>query len=53
MDTPLHALAVPGADRSALKRPEQAAIEIADLIEARIEPGSARRAGAVPEAVPR
>jgi len=35
MDTPLHALAVPDADRGALKRPEQAAIEIADLIEAR------------------
>jgi len=32
MDTPLHALAVPGADRSALKRPETAAREIADLI---------------------
>jgi NAD(P)-dependent dehydrogenase (short-subunit alcohol dehydrogenase family) len=53
MDTPLHALAVPDADRSALKRPEQAAIEIADLIEARIESGSSRREGAVPEAVPR
>jgi NAD(P)-dependent dehydrogenase (short-subunit alcohol dehydrogenase family) len=35
MDTPMHALAVPDADRAALKRPEQAAIEIADLIEAR------------------
>jgi NAD(P)-dependent dehydrogenase (short-subunit alcohol dehydrogenase family) len=34
MDTPLHALAVPDADPSALKRPEQAAVEIADLIEA-------------------
>jgi NAD(P)-dependent dehydrogenase (short-subunit alcohol dehydrogenase family) len=32
MDTPLHALAVPGADRAALKRPEDAAREIADLI---------------------
>jgi NAD(P)-dependent dehydrogenase (short-subunit alcohol dehydrogenase family) len=32
MDTPLHALAVPDADRSALKRPEQSAREIADLI---------------------
>ena len=32
MDTPLHALAVPGADRSALKRPETAAREIADMI---------------------
>jgi NAD(P)-dependent dehydrogenase (short-subunit alcohol dehydrogenase family) len=35
MDTPLHALAVPDADRATLKRPEQAALEIADLIEAR------------------
>ena len=32
MDTPLHALAVPDADRSTLKRPESAAREIADLI---------------------
>ena len=34
MDTPLHALAVPDADRSTLKRPEAAAREIADLIAA-------------------
>ena len=32
MDTPLHALAVPEADRSTLKSPEVAAREIADLI---------------------
>jgi NAD(P)-dependent dehydrogenase (short-subunit alcohol dehydrogenase family) len=32
MDTPLHALAVPDADRSLLKRPEAAAREIAALI---------------------
>ena len=32
MDTPLHALAVPDADRSALKRPDTAAREIAELI---------------------
>jgi NAD(P)-dependent dehydrogenase (short-subunit alcohol dehydrogenase family) len=32
MDTPLHALAVPDADRSTLKHPETAAREIADLI---------------------
>jgi NAD(P)-dependent dehydrogenase (short-subunit alcohol dehydrogenase family) len=32
MDTPLHALAVPGADRSTLKSPDAAAREIADLI---------------------
>jgi NAD(P)-dependent dehydrogenase (short-subunit alcohol dehydrogenase family) len=34
MDTPLHELAVPGADRGALKRPEDAACEIADAIDA-------------------
>jgi NAD(P)-dependent dehydrogenase (short-subunit alcohol dehydrogenase family) len=34
MDTPLHALAVPGADRSALKRPDDAAREITDAIAA-------------------
>jgi NAD(P)-dependent dehydrogenase (short-subunit alcohol dehydrogenase family) len=32
MDTPMHAAAVPDADRSTLKRPEQSAREIADLI---------------------
>jgi NAD(P)-dependent dehydrogenase (short-subunit alcohol dehydrogenase family) len=32
MDTPLHALAVPGADPATLKRPETAAREIVDLI---------------------
>src|SRR5580765_8334035 len=32
MDTPLHALAVPDADRSTLKRPETAAQEIAAVI---------------------
>jgi NAD(P)-dependent dehydrogenase (short-subunit alcohol dehydrogenase family) len=32
MDTPLHALAVPNADRSRLKRPEAAASEFADAI---------------------
>ena len=32
MDTPLHAIAVPDADRAALKRPEEAARELADLI---------------------
>jgi NAD(P)-dependent dehydrogenase (short-subunit alcohol dehydrogenase family) len=36
MDTPLHALAIPDADRSALKHPEQAAAEIVDLIAARV-----------------
>jgi NAD(P)-dependent dehydrogenase (short-subunit alcohol dehydrogenase family) len=37
MDTPLHALAVPDADRSTLKRPEVAARELADAIEAAME----------------
>src|SRR5262245_57215235 len=32
MDTPLHALAVPGADPATLKRPEAAARELADAI---------------------
>jgi NAD(P)-dependent dehydrogenase (short-subunit alcohol dehydrogenase family) len=32
MDTPLHAVAVPDADRSSLKRPEDAACELADAI---------------------
>jgi NAD(P)-dependent dehydrogenase (short-subunit alcohol dehydrogenase family) len=32
MDTPLHAVAVPDADRASLKRPEDAARELADLI---------------------
>ena len=36
MDTPLHALAVPDADPASLKRPEQAAAEIADLLEDRM-----------------
>jgi NAD(P)-dependent dehydrogenase (short-subunit alcohol dehydrogenase family) len=36
MDTPLHALAVPDADPSTLKRPEDAAREIADLIAAAV-----------------
>jgi NAD(P)-dependent dehydrogenase (short-subunit alcohol dehydrogenase family) len=33
MDTPMHAAAVPDADRAALKRPETAARELADAIE--------------------
>ena len=36
MDTPLHQLAVPDADRSSLKSPDQAAAEIIDLIVARV-----------------
>jgi NAD(P)-dependent dehydrogenase (short-subunit alcohol dehydrogenase family) len=34
MDTPLHAVAVPDADRSTLKRPEVAARELADAVAA-------------------
>jgi hypothetical protein len=34
MDTPLHAVAVPDADPATLKRPEEAARELADAIAA-------------------
>jgi NAD(P)-dependent dehydrogenase (short-subunit alcohol dehydrogenase family) len=40
MDTPLHALAVPDADPSTLKRPEAAAREMADAIAARLRDGA-------------
>lgn len=36
MDTPLHALAIPDADRSSLKDPDRAAAEIVELIAAHI-----------------
>jgi NAD(P)-dependent dehydrogenase (short-subunit alcohol dehydrogenase family) len=36
MDTPLHALAIPDADRSSLKDPDQAAAEIVELIAAHV-----------------
>ena len=36
MDTPLHALAIPEADRSSLKNPDQAAAEIVELIAAHV-----------------
>jgi NAD(P)-dependent dehydrogenase (short-subunit alcohol dehydrogenase family) len=36
MDTPLHALAIPDADRSSLKNPDQAAAEIVELIAAHV-----------------
>jgi NAD(P)-dependent dehydrogenase (short-subunit alcohol dehydrogenase family) len=39
MDTPLHALAVPDADRSALKSPAVAARELIDVIEAALDTG--------------
>lgn len=38
MDTALHAVAIPDADVSSLKRPERAAQEIADLIAAELSP---------------
>jgi NAD(P)-dependent dehydrogenase (short-subunit alcohol dehydrogenase family) len=44
MDTPLHALAVPDADRSTLKRPQDAAAEIIETIVAALPAGDARRA---------
>src|SRR6516165_1028041 len=37
MDTPLHALAVPDADKATLKQPSQAAREVADAIAAVVE----------------
>ena len=46
MDTPLHAAAVPDADRSTLKRPEAAARELADAVAAALS-----RRPIVPEAV--
>jgi NAD(P)-dependent dehydrogenase (short-subunit alcohol dehydrogenase family) len=44
MDTPLHALAVPDADRAALKRPEQAARELTRDIVAELRQLAALRA---------
>jgi NAD(P)-dependent dehydrogenase (short-subunit alcohol dehydrogenase family) len=41
MDTPLHAIAVPDADRATLKRPEYSARELADAIDAAL--GATRR----------
>ena len=47
MDTPLHALAVPGADPATLKRPDESAGEMIELIEAyareRSRTGESRR----------
>ena len=51
MDTPLHASAVPDADRSTLKHPEHVARELADVIASRIHDASREDAMAVPEAV--
>jgi NAD(P)-dependent dehydrogenase (short-subunit alcohol dehydrogenase family) len=47
MDTPMHAQAVPDADRATLKRPETAAAELADRIEAHVR----SLALAVPDAI--
>ena len=44
MDTPLHALAVPDADRSTLKRPQDAAAEIIETIVAALPASDARHA---------
>jgi NAD(P)-dependent dehydrogenase (short-subunit alcohol dehydrogenase family) len=52
MDTALHAAAVPGADRSTLKRPEIAACEVADAIAAAL-PQPVDRSGAMPWRGPR
>jgi NAD(P)-dependent dehydrogenase (short-subunit alcohol dehydrogenase family) len=42
MDTPLHAAAVPDADPSTLKRPGQAARELADAVAAALPPRAAK-----------
>jgi NAD(P)-dependent dehydrogenase (short-subunit alcohol dehydrogenase family) len=54
MDTPLHAQAVPEADRAALKRPEAAAVELADAVGAALgrrstgaEEAGVEKAGAI------
>ena len=48
MDTPLHALAVPDADASALKRPEDAAAEIIETVRAALPDRAAASLGARP-----
>jgi len=48
MDTPLHALAVPDADRSTLKRPEDSASEIVDEMRAALSTRPLRRIEALP-----
>jgi hypothetical protein len=54
MDTPLHALAVPDADPSTLKRPEAAARELADAIAAALpSDGSCTACAQAPAAVER
>jgi hypothetical protein len=44
MDTPMHAAAVPDADRSTLKRPEDAARELLDAIGGALISSAASRA---------
>jgi NAD(P)-dependent dehydrogenase (short-subunit alcohol dehydrogenase family) len=48
MDTPLHAAAVPDADRSTLKPPEVAARELCDLIESVVHPAQGADVSGVP-----
>ena len=51
MDTPLHAAAVPGADRSTLRAPADAAVELAERIVMVLHEGRAERDEAAPELV--
>ena len=48
MDTPMHALAVPDADRTTLKQPATAAGELADVIAAELPARSALTRGTSP-----
>ena len=48
MDTPLHAMAVPDADRSTLKRPEDSASEIVDEMRAALSTRALRRIEVLP-----
>ena len=49
MDTPLHAVAVPDADRSTLKRPEVAASELAEVIAGSVLGATPDDAATIPE----
>ena len=51
MDTPLHALAVPDADRSSLKRPAVAAWDLAEVIAARTLSATPDDAATIPAVV--
>jgi hypothetical protein len=46
MDTPLHSLAVPDADPATLRRPQDSAREILELIDAAWNDATRRRAAA-------